>query len=750
MTQVPTARPEQFAVPLNPLDIGFSGPPAGNASVEPRLRHYWRTLYKNRWIIAGVVTLCLSIALIITLAAERKYTGTVRIQIDRQAPKIVDMEQVGDQLPSGADVEFYQTQYALLKSRSLSQAVVFDLTIWNSHIFRSWYEETESEKLSSLPVRERVELATTMVNLHTGVTPVRGSSIVDVHYVSPDPALSAHIANAMARNFIKLNLDRRYEAAAYAREFLQDRLNQVRARLEQSERKAVQYAQRQGLIKIAAGTVDNPAQQSLLANDLAQLSTQLTEARAARAEAEAQFRQGTAGSAAAQSLASTTVNNLREQRAGGVGQLTKLEADFGPEYPAVVALRSQIGELDRQIAREESRVRSSVAQDIGGRFQQAVAAERALQSRVDGLKASLLGEQGRSIQFNILQRDVDTNRALYDALLQRFKEVGIAGGVGTNNVSIVDLALQPEKPSSPNAVLNIALALLIGLVLGALAAIAREHLAEAVILPAEFESKLRIPLLGSTPRLGRQLNGGQRLIGSRRQRNSQELARIKPEDHPELMESYFSILTAVQYSTSTGAPRTLGVTSSGAGEGKSTTAVALARGLGRLGRRVLLIDADMRNPSLHRAVGIEREAGLSDILSAHAQLEDVINETHDENLWLVTAGKLPPNPAELLAGARLKRILAAATELFDHVIVDSPPLLGLADAPLIAAVTEGTVFVVEAGRASATEARHALNRLDTVGAHVVGAVLTKFDSRDSGYGETYGYTYRYGTAAASA
>jgi succinoglycan biosynthesis transport protein ExoP len=719
-----------------------------DATSESMIRKYWRILYKNRWVVLAAVGFCLALALIVSMLTQREYSAATRIQVAREAPKVVDMEQVGDEQSGTTSIEFYQTQYALLKSRSLSEAVVRDLGLENDYLYLANYQKSKTEDIAALPVSQRIELATTMVNRNTVVTPVRGSSIIDIQFSAPNPALAARAANSIAENFIQSNLARRFEAAAYAREFLQNRLNQIRTKLEDSERKAVAYAQQQGLINIKTGSADNPTEQPLIASQLSELSTQLTAARAARSAAEAQYRSGNSGSVAAQSLTSTTVNELHSQRAELLGQLSKLQSDFGPQYPPVVALRSQIAEIDKQIGAEQSRVSSSVNQDLAGRFQQALATERDLQSKVDGLKTELLGEQSRSIQFNILQRDVDTNRALYEALLQRFKEIGIAGGIGTNNVSIVDRALQPHSPSSPNIPLNLTLGLLLGLIIGGVAALVLEQLAESVILPAEFQRKLRIPLLGSTPASKTSVTTAKflpsKLLPSRSPKTA-DVGKDLTNRQSELSEAYFSVLTAVQFSTANGAPRTIAITSSQAQEGKSTSALALARGLATLGSRVLLVDSDLRNPSLHRSFGTDHGKGLSDVLTGHATLADVVRETGVRGLSIVTSGKIPPNPAELLAGEGLSRMMKAASEAFDHVLFDSPPVLGLADAPLIARACEGTVFVIEAGRTRSSQARHALDRLMSVRAHILGAVLTKLDSKNSGYGYGYGYTYRYGT-----
>jgi polysaccharide biosynthesis transport protein len=755
VTQLPATRPASpFPMPIG-SEEGLIYPDGAwpDATSESVIRKYWRILYKNRWVMVAAVGFCLALALIVSMLTQREYSAATRIQVAREAPKVVDMEQVDDEQSGTTSIEFYQTQYALLKSRSLSEAVVRDLGLENDYLYLANYQKSKTDDIAALPVSQRMELATTMVNRNTVITPVRGSSIIDVEFSAPNPALTARAANSIAENFIESNLARRFEAAAYAREFLQNRLNQIRGKLEDSERKAVAYAQQQGLINIKTGSADNPTEQSLIASQLSELSTQLTAARAARSAAEAQYRSGNSGSVAAESLTSTTVNELHSQRAELLGQLSKLQSDFGPQYPPVVALRSQIAEIDKQIAAEQSRVSSSVNQDLAGKFQQALATERDLQAKVDGLKTELLGEQSRSIQFNILQRDVDTNRALYEALLQRFKEVGIAGGVGTNNVSIVDRALEPRSPSSPNIPLNLTLGLLLGLIIGGVAALVLEQLAESVILPAEFQRKLRIPLLGSTP-ASRTSATATKLLPSKflpsnllpsRSPKTADVGKDLSNRQSELSEAYFSVLTAVQFSTANGAPRTIAITSSQAQEGKSTSALALARGLASLGSRVLLVDSDLRNPSLHRSFGTDHGKGLSDVLTGHAVLAEVVRETGVRGLSIVTSGKIPPNPAELLAGEGLTRMMKAASESFDHVLFDSPPVLGLADAPLIARACEGTVFVIEAGRTRSSQARHALDRLMSVRAHILGAVLTKLDSKNSGYGYGYGYTYRYGT-----
>ena len=718
---------------MDPRDLALAtanlGPLGGQSDArESAIRQYWRMFYKRRLLILAITAAAVAIGILIAMLTQRQYAATVTLQVARETAKVLNIDGIEQDGANYYSDEFYQTQYALLKSRSLSEDVVRDLRLADNYLFLANFNDDDVADIKKLSRDERFEIATGIVNSNTVIVPVRMSSIINVRFNSPNPALAATVANSIAENFVKSNLTRRFEAAAYARQFLQNRLNQVRAKLEESERKAVEYSQQQGLIKVRTGQGENASEQSILAEDLSSLSSQLATARAARAQAEAQYRAGTGGSIASQSLSNPAVNSLRQQRAELQAQLSKLESDFGPDYPSVVALRSQVRELDRQIGREEGRVSSGVSQDMAGRYRQAVQTEQALQARVDQLKSQLLGEQGKSIQLNIIQRDVDTNRALYEALLQRFKEIGVAGGIGTNNISIVDRALIPGGPFKPNLMLNVTLGLILGLALGGLAAFILEQLEEAAVLPVDFQRKLGVPLLGATPKLA----------------TSGDVQEALLESKSSLSESYFSILTSIQFSTTHGAPSTILLTSSQPREGKSTTSLALAQGLAAVGARVLLIDGDMRNPSLHKALGRPLGGGLSNLLTGNAEMDELIQQTPTPNLWLMMAGQVPPNPAELLSTDAIDKVLAKASSQYDHVVIDGPPVLGLADAPLLSRAVEGTVLVLESQRTRATQARHAIERLLAVRGNVIGAILTKFDMAASGYGYGYGYDYGYG------
>lgn len=695
---------------------------------ESILRHYWRIVLKRRKLIGGTLIVAALLGIASALMTKAMYASTATIEIAREVANVVDLGGESQQRPAN-DPEFYQTQYSLLQSRSLAERVVDKLRLDRDEAFLTNYGDTAPEDLPQTREARR-ELATGIVMANTEIVPVRLSSIVNVRFNSPDPQTAAKVANALTQNFIESTLERRYDASSYARTFLQQRLDEIRQRLEDSERQAVTYAGQNELIDISPTTSGPDAasqpQQSLVGATLAEANSALAKARADRIAAENRYRR--AAGQPVEALTNNALNDLRSERAQLASQYQKLLSDFGPQYPTARAAKAQLDELDRQISNESGRIGSTVSGSLRAEYEAARANEAQLAGLVERLKGGVIDQRRRSIQYNIFQRDVDTNRALYDALLQRYKEIGIAGGVGTNNVSIVDAATVPNSPYSPNILLNLVLSLLAGAVIGAGLALIMEHLEDAAVMPDEFENKLGIPLLGTTPKIGAE----------------DEPLELLADPKTPMSEAYFSALTGLRFSTSHGTPRSVVVTSSQASEGKTTTSYALAANLARVGGKVLLLDADMRNPSVHKFNNIKNEGGTSNLLIGEGTLEQLRHPSTTPGLDLMAAGPIPPNPAELLAGPGFEQLLANALKLYDHVVIDAPPVLGLADAPLLARVAEGTVFVMESRRTKASQARIAVRRLLAVNATIIGAVLTKLDHESTGYGYGYGYDYDYG------
>jgi len=722
------------ALAFAPGQIGLFAGAAGAERVPP-VRRLLRAASRWRWVLLGGVALGAVAGILMTAVMTREYASTARLEITRDTDRVVDIDSV-ERDTSVADQEFYQTQYGLLQTKALSERVARELGLADDPTVLKMFGQQklldggQAGLLDPAKRAHRIEVMGKELLEHVGIAPVRGSRLVDVTAVTPDPALSQRIADAWGKLFIETNLEQRYEASDYARRFLESRLEQMRGKLEDSERKAVDYAASQGIIMLPtaappAGKDGPPStgDRSLVSDDLVTLNNALAVATAERLAAESRLtsRPDATGTA----LQNDAIGRMRDERAQAEADYAKMMQQFEPNYPPAQALQAQIRSLDKAIAAEEGRVGTSLNQD----YQSAATRERMLAARVNALKGNLTNLRQRSIQYNIYQRDADTNRELYNALLQRYKEIGVAGGVEKNNVSIVDAPKLPDRPSSPKLLINMLLAMFFGGLAGMGVAAGLEQIDEGIGDPADTEAKLGHPLLGTVPRVKRETP-------------------LEAFDNPRspLVEAYLAIEAALELSTVRGTPKSIAVTSTRPREGKSITALALAQSLARAKRKVVLIDADLRAPSVHRYFGLENDgAGISNFLAGSDDIDMMLRPTSYEGLSIITAGPHPPNAADLLTGSRLGELIKQLQERFDHVIVDSCPVIGLADAPLVAAAVEGVIYVVEARAVQAGAARRALQRLETAQANVVGIVLTKFEPRHAhlGYGYGYGFEYSY-------
>ncbi len=705
-------------------------------NVPPVLVNYLRILKRWRWLLLGIVAVCLAIGLVLTLLTTPRYTASATLEIQRETANITNVEGV-EPKSSAFDLEFYQTQYGLLKAESLAEKVVRTLKLQDDPVFFELYgaktvadmlRERNPQAMTPTAREDRVRHAGKILLGSVAVVPTRQSRLVEVTFTSPDPAFAAKVTNAWTKAFIESNLERKFDATSYARTFLEDRLGQLRRQLEESERMLVGYATQRGIVSIPSSvasangstTEGTTAERPLVAENLAAINRELNEAIAARVAAESRLR--SAGGDTAEALQSSAIQSLRQRRAELAAEYAKLLAQFQPEYPAVQNAAAELKQIDQSIAREEGRVGST----IRSAYQAAVARENALQAQVNGLRSEVIGLRNRSIQYNIYQREVDTNRQLYEGLLQRYKEIGITAGVGVNNVAVVDPAEVPQSPSSPNLMLNLLVALIAGMAIGGLAALGFDQIDETISDPADVQRLLGLPLLGAIPKV------------------SGEDPRGDLDDPKSaLVESYLSAQTSLAFTTSHGVPVSLMVTSTRPAEGKTTSSYALARSLARTGRKVILIDADMRSPSLHHIFQVTNAKGLSNYLAGEGDTTALYIDDKATGVAFMAAGPQPPNAAELLSGNRLPQLIEELTKTFDHVLLDVPPVMGMADAPLIANRVEGAVFVIESHETSAMAAQVALRRLEGSRGRLLGVLLTKFDSQRSHYGSGYGY-YGYG------
>ena len=700
----------------------------------PILVPYWQAVRRHKIAISVIVAACIALGVIATLLMTPFYTSTATVEINREQDKVTNVEGVTASDNVSQNQEFYQTQYSLLESRSLAERVVRSENLTGTDDFFDTFNidpnnagllAAGSVPQSASDRNERLRLAADILEDHIIITPIRGSSLVDISFQSPDPALAAKIANAWVAQFIDSNLDRRFSSTAEARKFLEKQLADLKEKLEESERNLSAYADDKQIITLSSEqTPDGKtiSQKTLASSNLEALNNALADAIAVRIAAGSEARERAGNKNA---LTNIALNNLREERAKVQSEYAKLMVQFEPEYPTAKALATKINALDKSIAAEEARSRAGTT----ARYEEALNREQLLRDQVSRLKSQFSGERRDSIQYNIFQREVDTNRQLYDGLLQRYKEIGVAG-VGANNISVVDYAQPPERPSSPKLLLNIALALLAGFGLAAAYVFIMEQVDQTIKDPSDLKSKLGIVPLGSIPDL-----------------ENEDVLLSLGDKKSVAWEAYLSVRTSLAFLTDHGVPRSFLLTSTRPNEGKSTSALALAAVLASTQKKILLIDGDMRNPSLHKMLGGKNDMGLSNYLAGADNINELIKEKNTYGFYTLYSGPIPPNAAELLSSPRIRGLVEKLTQEFDTVIIDAPPVLGLADIPLLADAVEGVIYTIEAGGVKLRGIQSGIQRVRSSKAHIFGGIVTKIRAEHPGYGYGYSYQYSYGKKA---
>ena len=712
--------PNEGAWPLSPYDADAAGR-TGHRTYSPtnildfatvvRIIHHWR------WLVLAAIGVGLLGAILLTLITTPVYRASVTLEANPPTVSVSDEQSREREAANVNSFDFVATQIGLLSSKSVAQRTAQDLNLANNPAVVDQSADASS----------RLRSATGVVQGGLKVVAPEEGQLISFSYSSTSPQLAALVANGIADSFINTALQRRYEASAYARNFLERQIAKTRSDLERSERALTAYAQAQGIITTSVGPDGKPTggdAGSLQGESLISLNKALADATARRVAAEGAYRQSMGVGPTSDVTQSTQA--LRQQRATLEAEYQQKRQFMKPDHPEMLSLRAQIDELGKQISGEAAQMSAGRNNTLAAEYRGALSAERALQARVNQLKGAVLNLRGRSIQYNILQREVDTNRSLYDALLQRYKEIGVAGGVGMAPVSIVDRADTPTFPYKPNLLMNLLMGLGLGALAGLAGAIGLEFLNDTIKTREDVRKKLALPCLGAVPK------------------TSAKDTFVEDLKNPTsiVSEAYSAIVAALRFSTDAGMPKTLVVTSTRSGEGKSSTALALAQNFARREKSVLLVDSDLRKPAFRAA---NDKVGLSKLLTTDDPLAAHVLETQHPNLSLLPSGPVPPNPADLLATGRIRRIIAEASEQFDIVIIDGPPTMGLADSPLLAAAAGHLLFVVESGKTRTRAAIESLNRLEATGTHVLGATLTKFTAAGANYGYgTYGYGYGYG------
>jgi len=646
-------------------------------------------IVRHRWLLILVtVSVTVGSAMLYNTFATRMYEARAQLLIEPDSADVVPFRPAVN-----ADFgrpDYFVTQMEVIRSRGLAQQALERLN-----------------GLSGDATRRSSQIAAFQSNL--GVSPVRSpggeSRVVNITMRSADAQFATRAANALAQAYVDQNLKVRTQGNRQATEWLTQRLGELRESVNKSQRALQQYRERNN-------TVSLDSSQNVVTQKLTQLNTALTTARTERLERQTLFNQLTALERRGEPLdtfppilSNTFIQSIKAELASLQRERAQLAEKLGDLHPEMIRVDSAIADAQRRLNVEMQKVVDSVRND----FNTAQARERAMNDALEQQKREVLALDQDSIGYSTLQRDAASTQQLFDSVLQRVKETEVAGELQTNNTRVLDFAEVPRGYVWPRTWLNLAISFLGGTFIALVFATVLEYTNPRIAGTADVETALRVPLLGSAPHLGT-LGPGHFRVNAL---------------PPAFQEAFRSIRTRILLSPSSAETRAFVVTSTTSGEGKTLVASSLATSLATGGRRVLLIDADMRRPKQHDIFRISRHPGLSDVLAGQAQPGDTIVEMTPTGLFVIPAGTPVNSPSDLLDSDRLKNLVATLTRVFDVIVLDSPPVMAVADASILAHAATNVVFVVGSGTPRRELAQIALDRIASVQARIVGVVLNK-------------------------
>ena len=735
-------------------------------------RDYWRIVKKHsRLVVAfflGVVFSALAALWMMTPI----YTAKTTLLIERNPPRVVDIPQVLSESVAPDEHDYYKTQYEILKSRRLAAQVIQEQGLQKNPLFSEpentgfvtdlWASAKQrleeffpvSPQLKpQSPLGISIQVIDKYVNDLLEVTPIRGTRLVSVSFRAPDPELSARVANAHAGAYIRQGVMLRTQANQEAHQFLEAKLAELRDRVEKSEESLNHYRRDKKILSL-------DSKENIVVERLADLNKRLTETEIERIafETQVQLIRSRDYDSVPAVLSSTLIQALKEQLIRLEGEQANLATQFKPGYPRLAQLKAQVEEVQRRLQQEIQRV----VQGVESSYLAARDKERELRARMEEQTAATLGLKDAAVRYAILAREADTNRQLYESVLERMKQIGVAAELRASNVFIIDAAEPPIQPSSPKKKLALLLSVVIGLIGGIGLAFLLEQMDNTLKVPEEVERRLGLPNLGVVPdfftldsRRSRFLPHGSTptpraesrslIVGNK---NSPKQIRLSHHSHSMVNEAYRTLRTAILLSQSGGPPKTILFTSGTPGEGKTVTVINTAITFAQMGVKVLVIDADLRRSSCHKLFGLPNRPGLADWLSGQTSLEKLITPTAMNNVFFLGSGSTPPNPTELVGSRRMHDALAFLGERYDYLLIDSSPVLAVSDAVLLSTMVDGVVMVVSGQETPRNAVKRACARLRYAQAKILGVVLNRVNMQDPDYVDSC-YQYYTDTRAES-
>jgi capsular exopolysaccharide synthesis family protein len=694
-----------------------TGPAATRSGpVESHLLDHLASIYRHRYLAATVFAAVVVAAGIRASMTTPLYRAQARVMIEIEDAQTTALSGVLGGENARDPEPFYQTQFRILTGRELAKRTVSRLDLGKHPEFAGLAED-------------QAALVSAFIG-RVSADPIKSSRLVDVGFVSADPELSARAANQLARDYVERNAEARSANLLSSITWLDQELERQRGRVEASERAMANYRERQNAMSLQDS-------QNIVVARLNSLNDAVTKARTTLAQKESLYEQvkGLTAVEAADTIPAIQQNSYILSLKTHVAELERERANlaerYGERHPEIIKVNASIRDSRRQLESEISKALDGIRND----YQTALAEERSLERSLDEQKGAVLTLSRKNVSYTVLEREAQSNRQVYESLLQRQKELQVLASSRGNNVRLVDEAEVPRAPFVPDVKRSLVMATLAGLALALALVGSLTYLDDTVKTPEDVAQKLQVPFLGMVPKVA-----GDKALLSR--------------DVPHAFgESFRSLRTALAFSNGATSGRVIVVTSSQPLEGKTTTASNLAIALALGGEKVLLVDADLRRPNLHKTLGIDNSVGLSHLLTGQADARDAIRQVSTPNLWVMTAGLVPPNPSELLASDRMKALLSPAHGWFDWVIVDTPPVLAVTDAVILAPLAAGVAFVIRSEMTPRRHVRRALETLMTGQPKLHGVVLNGVDLERNKYyySRYYGYehTQYYRTPAAS-
>lgn len=719
-----------------------------NEGQDSFLREYLRVLIKRRWIIVGSLLLIVGVVAISTLRSTPIYDASGSIAINHMDPVVLNLKDNGTSGSDYYDPTDLDTEVRILKSDLLALQVIrqlgLDRPAGGARQSSSGLPLTTDSLQTDSP-RTSAALASFKGSLQVSLVP--NTRIIEIHYRSPDRTLAARVVNTLANTYVEQNFKTRFESTMQASDWLSKQLVDLQLKVETSQEKLVKYQKEHEILGI-------DEKQNITTEKLDELNRELTTAESARMEKESIYHMvqsgdsdSVAAAAHAQSMngsgaSSALLEKLREQEADLKIQLAQLSTQFGPAYPKLAQVRGQLQEVESQMQIE---MRKVVAR-LRGDYQASLQRENLLRAALDQQKQEANNLNESAIEYSLLKRDVDTNRALYEGLLEKLKEAGVTAGLRSNNFRIVDTARVPTSPAEPNLPRNLTFGFALGMTTGIGLAFLMDAMDNTVRTPEQAQVISALPSLGMIPlgsRTTAELGSRHRLALAASKEAVELITQSRPKS--QMAEAYRALRTSLLLTSAGKPPRTILITSALPQEGKTTTSINIGIVLAQKGTRVLLIDADLRRPSIHKSLGLGPGNGLSNLLTGSASLEQaIIHSTILPNLYLLPAGTPPPNPAELLASSNMKELLAHLREQYDHIVIDTPPTLSVTDAVILSPCADRVVLVIRSGQTTKQALRRSRDLLMQVSAKLSGVLMNAVDFSSPDYSYYYEYQGKYG------